>query len=200
MDVLIVRHTKVNSPIDVLYGSHDVELAPSFLEEAKEVKQRLYHWFPFDIVYSSPLTRALKLAKYLQGDNVIIDDRLREINFGPEWEMKKWADLPDFTDWFLNQAVPPNGESYVDLSNRIKQFYDELFEQRPGEKILITAHAGVIRCTISLYTGVPLRNMFYFHVKYGGALHLKLEEYPEQYYRELPSILLPKISVHGFNL
>jgi len=200
MDILIVRHTRVNSPIDVLYGSHDVPLADSFPEEAKLIKEKLKHWFPFDVVYSSPLSRTLKLAKYLQGGNIHIDDRLKEINFGPEWEMKKWSELPDFTDWFLNQSAPPKGETYVDLTNRIKSFFDELIAQRPGEKILITAHAGVIRCAIALYTGLPLKNIFRFNVNYGGILHLKVQEYPEEDRILFPSILIPNLTINGFNL
>jgi alpha-ribazole phosphatase len=58
MDIFIVRHTKVAIDPNFCYGDTDVPLADTFPSEAAAVKERLTKWVPFDIIYSSPLTRA----------------------------------------------------------------------------------------------------------------------------------------------
>jgi alpha-ribazole phosphatase len=200
MDILIVRHTQVNFPYDVLYGNYDVPLADSFPEEANSVKARLANWFPFDKVYSSPLSRALKLAQFLQNGSIIIDDRLKEINFG-DWELKKWSEIPDFNEWVKNPVTPPNGETYKDLIQRFKAFFDELLKKNGFEtKILITSHSGLIRCALSLFTAAPLEKIFRFTVDYGRALHIKVHDYPEEWINVLPKVILPSISIKGFNI
>lgn len=63
MRLVLIRHTSVAVPRGICYGQTDVPLADSFPDEATMVKQRLsrYH---FDCVYSSPLSRCVKLARF----------------------------------------------------------------------------------------------------------------------------------------
>jgi len=202
MDILIARHTRVSHDPNLLYGTTDIPLADTFLIEAAAVKKRLEKWFPFDKVYSSPLTRAYKLAQYLQDEEITQDDRLKEIEFGP-WEMVSWQEigLENFSSWVKD--VKENGlpmETYKDVTTRLKSFFDELIEKKPGEKILITTHSGPIRCILALYSGTPLSNIFQYRIDYGGILHLEYERFSESDYQKYPDVLLPKMSIMGYNL
>ena len=204
MDIFIVRHTKVAIDSNLCYGTSDIPLADSFPREAALVKERLMKWYPFDAVYSSPLSRAYKLAQALQekGKKIIQDDRLKEIEFGP-WELVTWKDigLQKFSTWV--KEVKENGlpmETYRDVTARLKSFFDELVEKNPGERILITTHSGPIRCILALYSGTPLSNIFNYRISYGGILHLEYERFTEQDYKKYPNILLPKMSIMGYNI
>lgn len=103
MKITLIRHTRVAVETGICYGWSDVGVAPSFETEASRVKENISNE-QFDIVYSSPLSRCRKLAAFCGFHEPILDDRLKELNFG-EWEMKKWDDLTDprlelwYKDW-----------------------------------------------------------------------------------------------------
>jgi Fructose-2,6-bisphosphatase len=133
MEVVLVRHTAVNVPKSICYGQSDVEVAESFSEEAKIVKQNLAPYLE-DIdadshIFSSPLKRCRKLASYCGFDTPLIDDKLMEMNFG-EWEMQKYGEItdPQLDKWFDNWLfeVPTNGESFVDMIKRVSDFLDNI--------------------------------------------------------------------------
>ena len=63
MDIVLVRHTSVGVPKGTCYGWSDVPVAETFEDEAAETKRNL-GTDAFDAVFSSPLTRARKLAEY----------------------------------------------------------------------------------------------------------------------------------------
>ena len=63
MEIYLVRHTSVDVPAGYAYGQTDVPLRPSFEDEAEAVKKTLSGHI-FDKVWSSPLTRCVRLANY----------------------------------------------------------------------------------------------------------------------------------------
>ena len=85
MKVVLIRHTHVDVPKGTCYGWTDVAVAPTFEAEAAQTLQALQEHKPFDHVFSSPLTRARKLAAYCGYPQPETDDRLKEMNMG-EWE------------------------------------------------------------------------------------------------------------------
>ena len=64
MEVILVRHTSVDVPKGTCYGWTDVPVRDTFEQEAQATKHALEQFLPLDKVYSSPLTRARKLAAY----------------------------------------------------------------------------------------------------------------------------------------
>ena len=87
MDIIMVRHTRVGVPKGTCYGWSDVPVADTFEQEATLTKSRLVEVFADgnpDIVYSSPLMRARKLAAFCGYESLVVDDRLKEMNMG-EW-------------------------------------------------------------------------------------------------------------------
>ena len=128
MEIYLIRHTSVDVPAGYAYGQTDVPLKPTFEEEAEEVKKGLSD-HTFDKVWTSPLTRCVRLANYCGFPEAEREDRIKEVNFG-EWEMKKWDDLTDprlelwYKDWIHLPAG--GGESYENQCRRVAQFLDEL--------------------------------------------------------------------------
>lgn len=154
MDIYLVRHTSVDVPQGYTYGQTDVPLRLTFEEEASIVKETL-NGIPFDKVFTSPLSRCVRLANYCGFTDAERENRIKEINFG-EWEMKSWDELsedPRSKDWFedwINIAAP-QGESMNDLYQRVSQFLDKL-KSGNWEKVCLFAHGGVLTCA-RIYAG-----------------------------------------------
>jgi alpha-ribazole phosphatase len=170
MEVVLIRHTSVGVPKGTCYGWSDVPVAETFQEEATETKRCLEPLKPFDIVYSSPLTRAKKLADFCGYPNPIIDERLKEMNMG-DWEMMRYDDITDpalqrwYTDYMHLAAT--NGESFPMIYKRVSEFLDEL-KQKPYKRAAIFAHGGVLICA-GIYGGLfSAENAFENLVPYGG--------------------------------
>ena len=85
MEIYLVRHTSVDVPAGYAYGQTDVPLRSSFEDEAEVVKKNL-SGHTFDKVWSSPLTRCVRLANYCGYPNAEKEDRIKEISFG-EWNL-----------------------------------------------------------------------------------------------------------------
>ena len=85
MEIYFIRHTSVAVPKGTCYGKTDVELSDTFEKEAS-VTRKTIEGVSFDKVYTSPLTRAVKLASFCGFPHAVKDARLMELDFG-EWEM-----------------------------------------------------------------------------------------------------------------
>jgi broad specificity phosphatase PhoE len=109
-----------------------------------------------DLVYSSPLSRALETAKIVFPERGIIqDDCLRELNFGDfegftqleNVQHEQWAWW--FADPFKRAA--PNGESYEALRLRAVAWMESLPEDKHS---VAFTHSGTIQMLLSHVLGV----------------------------------------------
>ncbi|MCK5029004.1 MAG: alpha-ribazole phosphatase [Bacteroidales bacterium] len=176
MNIWLTRHTKVNVKPRVCYGQTDVDVAESFLSEAKLIKEQigLTH---FDKIYSSPLKRCKKLSEYLFNDEIIFDKRLMELNFG-DWEMQEWDKITDseYQKWMNDYIETPclNGESFLDLHLRVSSFIEDLKKEN-HENVAIIAHGGSIRSTLTNIKNEKLEDAFKTNVDYGEIIKLELK-------------------------
>lgn len=170
MEIYVIRHTPVNISKNICYGQSDVEISETFLQDSEILAKKLPE--NFDQVFTSPLTRCTSLAEELSFSNVILDDRLKEMNFG-DWELKSWDEINsiELQNWMDNfdTVSTPNGESLEELYLRVESFYDEL-KKVNHEKVLIITHAGVIRCLWAKILQIPLKNCFKIPVGFGEVL------------------------------
>lgn len=174
MEIYLVRHTSVDVPPHYAYGHTDVPLKPTFEEEAEIVRQGLAD-HQFDQVYTSPLSRCVRLAAYCGYPDAKREDRIKEVNFG-DWEMKSWDELSSdpracvwFADW-INQRVP-QGESLRDQYERVSAFLNEL-RQSGQRKVCLFTHGGVLTC-VRVYAGAyPLQDAFKNVPPYGSIISL----------------------------
>lgn len=169
MDVILIRHTSVNVPKGTCYGWSDVPVADTFEQEAAITKKNIEH-LEFDMVFSSPLTRARKLAEYCGWANPVVDDRLKEMNMG-SWEMKLFDEIKDenLQRWYDDYMHQPttNGESFPMMYARVAGFLDEL-KQKPYRRVAIFAHGGVLMCAGIYGKLFSEKDCFKYLAPYGG--------------------------------
>lgn len=166
MEVVLIRHTSVDAPKGTCYGWSDVPVAETFEHKAAETKAQLAVYTPFDAVFSSPLTRARKLAAFCRYDHPEIDDKLKEMYMG-DWEMQRYDEIEDgsLQQWYNDymHLAATNGESFPILY----AFLDEL-KSRPYHRSAIFAHGGVLICA-GIYGGLFSSDHAFEHLTpYGG--------------------------------
>lgn len=178
MKVTCIRHTKVAVPSGVCYGEADVPLAESYPLERLAVLQQLPDC-KFDAVFSSPLIRCRSLAEDLfPGNNIIFDDRLKELNFG-DWEKQLWDVIyqtEEGKQWMDNylKVQCPNGESYLEFRQRVTLFLNEL-KPKSFDQVAVVAHGGVIRLIKSILDDQRMDDVFAtFKPEYGGIYELEM--------------------------
>ncbi|MDH5518469.1 MAG: histidine phosphatase family protein [Gammaproteobacteria bacterium] len=123
----------------------------------------------WDLIISSPLSRCLEFAKKTAAKmsiELIIDDQLKEIGFGV-WEgrTKEEIQLHDteaYKRFRLNPVEnrPDGAEPLEKFSNRIWHKLEQLASQHPSKRILIIAHAGVIRVVFAKTMGLTLDDVY----------------------------------------
>lgn len=162
MEIVFIRHgqTDVNKDNRLQGAKVDAELNDYGREYAKKAAEN-FDENEFDVVYSSPMKRAVETAKiFTKGQKKInLDERLLEFDFG-DWDGKRMDDLakkyPDIIDpWgkvnrnYIKYAK--NGESYEAFDQRCSSFLDEMYRKYPHKKVLVVAHGRLIRMMAAHY-------------------------------------------------
>ena len=176
MEVILIRHTSVAVAPGTCYGQTDVPVAETFEEEAAATRKELLRYGAIDKAYSSPLTRARKLAAYCGYADAETDQRLLEMNMG-DWEMQRFDDISDpyVQEWYDNylELPTPNGESFVMQRERVDSFLDELRSQ-PYQRVAVFAHGGVLACA-AVYGGLYAKEEVWHHLTpYGGIIRIEI--------------------------
>ena len=172
MKIYLVRHTSVAVPKGVCYGQTDVPLSASFEEEALSVKEKLADICP-DAVFTSPLTRCVRLARFCGFGNAIQDNRLKEFHFG-DWESRPWDEI-DMSVWAVDWINPstPNGESFIEMYERVTSFFNELKGER-RQTVIIFTHGGVINCAHVYFQQTDIVHAFAWTPVYGEIVEFSL--------------------------
>ena len=176
MQVVLIRHTSVAVPRGTCYGQTDVPVSDTFEQEAEQTLRNLQPFMPFDAVYSSPLTRARKLAAYCGYPTPTVDARLMEMNMG-QWEMQLYDEIqdPHLQAWYQDYMHLPTtgGEAFPDLRARVASFLDQL-RQQEHERVAVFAHGGVL-VAAGLYAGLYTEENAWNHlVPFGGLITIEL--------------------------
>lgn len=176
MEIILIRHTSVDVPPGICYGQTDVPLKPTFEQEATVTAEHLKDYLPFDHVYTSPLSRCVRLATFCGFPDAERDKRIMEINFG-SWEMTSFEhnDDPHLKEWYADymNVAATGGESFAMLYQRVSNFLDEL-RTKPYNKVAIFAHGGVLICA-QIYAGlIEPAEAFSALTPYGGIIGIDL--------------------------
>lgn len=178
MNVFLIRHTAVYNPKKLCYGQSEIALEENFTSEFNWLEDILHpHILNDALFYSSPLRRCTKLASYLSNENYLVDDRILELNFG-DWELKEWDDIipKDLDEWmsdFVHYTIP-NGESFMNLYNRVNVFWQEILKLEKSN-IFIVSHAGVIRSILASILEFPLEKAFDIAIDYQSITQIKYD-------------------------
>jgi broad specificity phosphatase PhoE len=109
---------------------------------------------PYDLVFSSDLSRALDTCKLIVDNRkqIITDLNLRERSFGPFEgktldQLKQFAAKEGFPSSKLSEFTPIGGESLPQVNQRVKNFLNDrlLKSVSIGSHVLVVSHGGVIR-------------------------------------------------------
>ncbi len=175
MEIILIRHTTPDIEKGICYGQSDIDVTSNFLEESLPILKELKN-INYDAVYTSPLIRCKKLAKKIN-TNVIIDDRIKELNFG-DWELHPWSEVAkeDLNHWMENFVYEKtkNGESYIELHKRVTTFFEEII-QLSYNRIIVVTHAGVMRSLWAYWNSIPLEKSFDLKIEYGAILKIDTE-------------------------
>ncbi|PWN59788.1 alpha-ribazole phosphatase family protein [Chryseobacterium viscerum] len=174
MEIHLIRHTAVENPENLCYGFAEIPLRKEYAQDFKEINLNN----DYDFIVSSPSQRCHFLADYFRL-NYIIDERIREMNFG-NWELQKWTDISEeeINPWykdFLNVKAS-GGENLLEMQVRVLSFWKELTQKKDIKKVLVITHAGVIRLILQAVLQFPLENMFTIQIDYGKKVIIDINE------------------------
>lgn len=163
MKLVLVRHGETEwNRLGKIQGTTDIPLNDNGIRIAtitKEAYDKL--GISYDVVYSSPLQRAITTAKILAPEHVIhVDERLHEISFG-KYEGYSFEKLKSEAVVRSNiyrcffepdtYVADETGENYDEVLERISMFLKDMRETyTEDETILVVCHGGVIRGFLSV--------------------------------------------------
>jgi len=177
MEIYLVRHTTPKIEKGICYGQSDIDVQDSFKDELAVIKKYIHINKRDFEVYSSPLIRCEKLAQCFS-TKITFDKRLMEVNFG-DWELQPWGTINEveLNKWMGNfvTIAPPNGESYVQLSERVHKAFDTIVNDSEKDKIIV-AHGGVIRSIVAKIKYIDLKDSFSIKIPYGHVIKLVKDE------------------------
>lgn len=155
-------------------GWHDVALSPLGEEQSKEMGERYANDY-FDAIFVSDLQRAVKSAEIAFGDKfpIVKDERLRECDYG---DMNQRPSEEVDAEKIKHITEPfPNGESYVQTAERMKDFLKDLlknyggkpfgstqgkpFDTAQGRRVMIIGHRATQYGLERWINGVPLEKL-----------------------------------------
>ncbi len=183
MNIYLLRHgqTEENRK-GSYYGDLDISLNSIGINQGNSAKG-FFNDIKLDRVYVSHKKRTREMAELVMGQvelEIIQDNRINETNFG-DFEGKTYQEIkqlyPEECDLWQNNwmgFVPPNGESYIKLCERVKCFMEEI-KKLECDNILLCTHSGVIRAIYCYVMNENIDLFWKFGCKNGDISIIKYE-------------------------
>ena len=181
--LLLLRHAATaGAGSSRLVGASDLPASPQGLRDLERLAGVLSAFQP-EAWFCSPLLRARQTMARLEelaGTSLaaIVDERLREIDFG-RWEMRSFAEIAA-TDQDLIPAWSeytnftfPGGEPVAGFRGRVAGILADLRASAQRE-VAVVSHGGVIRTLICLALGLDPKQYLLFDVRPGSLAVLDL--------------------------
>jgi len=181
----LVRHAPVINPSGAIYGQRDIDCDVSDDRVFGAVAANL----PRDALWlQSPLTRTRKTAAALkaagaEGPDPIDEPRLIEQSFG-DWqggdrEAIRARHPEAYRRFWLAPADEraPNGESFVDVVDRVRAALLDWSAQAPDRDIVAVMHGGSIRAALAHALALPPERALSFHAETVSVTRIDL--YPD---------------------
>lgn len=153
--IYLTRHGQTLWNIEKrLQGRGNSSLTEDGIERAKELRDRIKN-IHIDIIYSSPIERALNTANIIKGDKdieVVTDDGLMEMCFG-DYEGRITDEImKENPSWNIGLIMKgdtklsaPSGENLAEVRDRVSKTMDRIIEENKGKTILIVAHGITLK-------------------------------------------------------
>jgi broad specificity phosphatase PhoE len=169
MKIYITRHGQTKWNLEGrMQGWKNSDLSEKGAENARKLGESLKD-IDFDCIYCSPLGRAVDTAKHIRGSkdtNIIIEENLKEMGFGA-WEGMETTKIEElypeerFNFWNKPHLFQPvGGESFEQVFDRVRKALDNIISSKPGENVLIVAHAVVLKTIYAIVKNYPLEHLW----------------------------------------
>jgi alpha-ribazole phosphatase len=187
MKLFLVRHGETDWNLTRRYQSYsDVPLNQNGIQQAQALAKRLAKE-KIDAICSSDLSRTMETAKWIANEYEPIpaiqcDPRWRELSFG-KWDGLNHEEIQagwqtEVNAWYADplNVSPPNGETMLQLLERVQAALDELQSKHKDETVLIVSHGGTIQVLLCMLLGVDLNRYWQFHVKPAALTEIHVYE------------------------
>ncbi len=154
----------------------------------------------YDLIYSSPLKRSISTAKLFGKKKLIINNLLKEINYGKaegltlkEYRKKFPKKLKSWHSGIDTKF--PDGENTKDVLKRVLTFIkSEIINKYPkNSKIIVVTHNVFLRCLIGHFLKIDLKNFFKININHMEKINFIMKGnvvYPNFKRQELAKLLL----------
>ncbi|HEY0450167.1 bifunctional RNase H/acid phosphatase [Actinophytocola sp.] len=189
--LLLVRHGQTELSVERRYSGHgEVPLTELGGRQAKAVGARVATLAGVDAdtpVVSSPLGRARQTATAIAeatGGEVEVHQGLVETDFG-EWERLSFAeaaarDPKPHARWLADPTVvPPGGESFAEVHDRVRRVRDQLVARFGGRTVIVVSHVTPIKSLLRMGLDVGPSLLYRLHLDL-ASLSI-VEFYPDGY-------------------
>ncbi|MDB5615867.1 histidine phosphatase family protein, partial [Tardiphaga sp.] len=157
-----VRHAPVRSDGGNIYGQKDMDCDCSdrvVFNAVSRVLPRNAAWFSSNLKRTHQTADAIWAAGFPKPDNMQHEPELAEQHLGDWQGMNRaafFASRPINVGsyWFAPIDEPsPNGESFMDLYNRVRRAIERITAAHAGKDIIAVAHGGTIKAAIGVALG-----------------------------------------------
>lgn len=180
MKLYITRHGTTEWNLERrLQGWGDSPLTADGINRAKLLGKYLED-VNFNIIYSSPLNRALETAKLIRGEKntrIEIHEALKELSHGI-WEGMTMEEIEEkYSEEYSiyrnrpGEYIPMKGESFTDLFERVKSFLEEI-ASKGYENVLIVSHGITIKALIAIIKDLTWEEFSSLEVYTGCSLNI----------------------------
>ena len=161
---VVVRHGEtMANRTGLLQGQTECPLNENGRAQAAAAAERLKN-MRVDAAYASTLARAWETAEIITAHHPGVElqkaDALREWHLGdlenryqPELLKLYPEEMSAFRREHPDIAIP-NGESLLDVQNRVSAFLEELADNNPGKTILLVTHGGILQRIFRMAAGI----------------------------------------------
>jgi broad specificity phosphatase PhoE len=162
--LILIRHGETHWNVIGRYqGQADPPLNAKGQKQAKQVAQALNAKTQIDVLFTSPLRRAIQTAEKIAETLDIplhADPRLMEIHQG-DWQTKLRTEIeaayPDlFRRWETEpwEVTPPGGEHLTQVQTRVYAAADEIINRFPNQRVGLVIHRIPIALLKMRYQGL----------------------------------------------
>ncbi|MGL6173468.1 MAG: histidine phosphatase family protein [Cellulosilyticaceae bacterium] len=153
--IYLTRHGQTEWNIEKrLQGRGNSPLTGEGIARAKELAKRIAE-LPIDVIYTSPIERALHTAHILNGESkrtIKTHEGLMEMSFG-EYEGRCTDEvMKENPEWDINRIMcgdlelcAPNGEDLASVRERAQEAMNEIIAENKGKTLLVVTHGVTLK-------------------------------------------------------
>lgn len=168
--ILLVRHGQTEwNRIERFRGRVDIELNPNGLSQAQKTANRIQKYWQPEVVYSSPLKRALQTAQAISElTNVQVEATpdLVDIDYGqwqgltPDETRVRWPD--QLETWYKHpeRVLIPGGENPFEVQSRAMATITTVTKAYPNQTIIMVSHTVVNRLILLGILGIGIEHFW----------------------------------------